>query len=63
MEVVGCDRDDATGRVTAHMGDDSTCEADFLVGSDGIRSKVRTIINLNEDAPSWSGYTCFAAIS
>jgi len=60
-EVIGCERH--SQRVTARLADGSTHEADFLVGSDGLRSKIRTVINPAEEAPSWSGYTCFAAIA
>ena len=40
-------------------------DADLLVGSDGIWSKVRTQLDPSEapQLPVWSGYTCFAAIA
>ena len=69
-EVVGCTRntgadnpDFPDGSVTALLGDGTSHTADFLVGSDGLASKVRTVINPDESDPEWSGYTCFAAIA
>ena len=36
----------------------------MLVGCEGLRSNVRTVLNpSSEMAPVWSGYTCFAAIA
>ena len=70
VEVVGCDRNEGTededhpdGSITALLGDGSKFKADFLVGSDGLKSKMRTVLNPEEGPPSWSGYTCFAAIA
>jgi len=66
VEIVGCERNSVGGTddgIHAVFADGRTHECDFLVGSDGLRSKVRTILNADEAAPSWSGYTCFAAIS
>jgi len=68
-EVVGCTRNEgsdssaADGGVTALLADGSTHDADFLVGSDGLKSKMRTVLNPDEGDPAWSGYTCFAAIA
>jgi len=61
VEVVGCERREAG--VTGLLGDGSRYDADLLVGSDGLRSKVRDVVSPNEGEPAWSGYTCFAAIS
>ena len=44
-------------------GEMETHTADFLIGSDGLGSKMRTVLNPDEGAPAWSGYTCFAAIA
>ena len=64
VEVVGCEKtNDPEGSVKVQLADGSTHVADFLVGSDGLGSKVRTVINPEEGAPEWSGYTCFAAIA
>ena len=60
-EVVGCERT-PTG-VTALLADGSKHEGDVLIGSDGLNSKVRTVLNPEEPDPVWSGYTCFAAIA
>ena len=69
-EVVGFQRADGLessirpdGSVTALLGDGSTHTADFVVGSDGLKSKMRTALNPDEGDPAWSGYTCFAAIA
>ena len=32
-------------------------------GSDGLKAKMRTVLNPDEGEPTWSGYTCFAAIA
>ncbi len=71
VEVVDCDRhepedgsaDFPAGHITAKLADGSTYDADFLVGSDGLNSKMRSVISPEEGPPSWSGYTCFAAIA
>ncbi len=70
VEVVGCEQHDGVegsshphGSVTALLADGGRHEADFLVGSDGLKSKMRTVLNPSEGPPSWSGYTCFAAIA
>ena len=63
-EVVGClNNDPGSGSVTALLADGSTHTADFLIGSDGLKSKTRRLINPEEEEPTWSGYTCFAAIA
>ena len=46
--------DDGPDRVTARFEDGSTASADILIGADGVRSTVRTLID--PDAPS-AGYT------
>jgi len=62
-EVVGYEQLHDGERVAALLSDGSKHEADLLIGSDGLRSKMRTALNPNEGAPEWSGYTCFAAIA
>jgi len=61
-EVVGCERQ-GDDKVSALLADGTRHEADLLIGSDGLRSKMRAEVNPGEGAPSWSGYTCFAAIA
>ena len=52
----------ADAPVIGVLADGSRVEADVLIGSDGIRSKVRSqLVDLKD--PVWSGYTCFAAIA
>ena len=65
------------GRVRVHLSDGATDECDVLVAADGIRSRCRSQMmdapplekNLDKmvggvpDAPTYSGYTCYAAIS
>jgi len=63
-EVVGYEQKPNNGGITGFLSDGSQYEADFLIGSDGIKSKVRqTFYNKPTDDPVWSGYTCFAAIA
>ena len=61
-DVIGCEKHDGD-QITALLADGSKFTADFLVGSDGLGSKMRTVINPDEGVPTWSGYTCFAAIA
>ena len=63
VEVVGCESEGVGGRVSAKLATGETATGDLLVGSDGLNSKMRTVLNPAEAAPSWSGYTCFAAIA
>jgi len=61
LEVVGYEqRDDRS--IVGLLADGTRYEADMLVGSDGIWSKVRGQL-VGRDPPVWSGYTCFAAIA
>ena len=63
-EVVSYDTSAGQG-VTGVLADGTRVDADLLVGSDGIWSKVRTQLDPSEapQLPVWSGYTCFAAIA
>ena len=64
VEVVGAERNDGSNQpINAIFANGEKHSCDFLVGSDGLNSKVRTVLNPEEEAPSWSGYTCFAAIA
>jgi len=60
-EVIGCERRE--DGITALLANGERYDADLLIGSDGLRSKMRTVLNPDEGAPAWSGYTCFAAIA
>lgn len=62
-EVVGYEQEYEGGKVTGILSDGSRYEADLLVGADGIRSKVRAILDPKLQDPVWSGYTCFASIA
>jgi len=62
-EVISYEQKPNHGGVVGHLSDGSQYEADFLIGSDGIRSKVRELFYPNPKEPVWSGYTCFAAIA
>ena len=70
VEVVGCEQHEGDegssrphGSVTTLLSDGRRHESDFLIGSDGIKSKIRSVFDPGEGPPSWSGYTCFAAIA
>ncbi|GAA1241928.1 FAD-dependent monooxygenase [Kitasatospora nipponensis] len=47
--------------VTAHFADGSSAEADVLIGADGIRSTVRTLIDPNAPDPRYAGLISFGA--
>jgi zeaxanthin epoxidase len=49
--------------VSALLANGETAEGALLIGSDGLKSKVREVLNPVREEPVWSGYTCFAAIS
>ncbi|MGY1943770.1 FAD-dependent oxidoreductase [Nocardia asiatica] len=55
-------QEDASG-VTARFADGSTATADVLVGADGIRSAVRTLIDPNAPRPDYTGMLGFGAIT
>ncbi|WBB66901.1 NAD(P)/FAD-dependent oxidoreductase [Micromonospora sp. WMMD812] len=55
-------RESADG-VTAHFADGSTVTADVLVGADGIRSTVRTLIDPAAPGPRYTGLLGFEAVA
>jgi 2-polyprenyl-6-methoxyphenol hydroxylase-like FAD-dependent oxidoreductase len=52
----------ATG-ITGRFADDSTAAADILVGADGIRSTVRSLIDPNSPGPHFTGLLGFEAVA
>jgi len=60
-EVVGCR--EVGQRVVVELSDGTTHEADMLVGSDGIKSRVRDLFDPTRREPIWSGYTCVAGMA
>jgi zeaxanthin epoxidase len=52
-EVVGAESSEDC--VKAVLSDGTRYEADLLVGSDGIRSMTRSILNPDDEMPTWSG--------
>ena len=64
VEVTGYEKQAADiSAVVATLANGTRVEADLLVGSDGIWSKVRGQVRGKLEPPVWSGYTCFAAIA
>ncbi|MCP2335085.1 FAD-dependent monooxygenase [Actinomadura rupiterrae] len=49
--------------VTAHFADGTTASADILIGADGIRSTVRTLIDPDAPAPGYGGVLSFGGIT
>ncbi|WP_042391959.1 FAD-dependent oxidoreductase [Streptacidiphilus carbonis] len=52
---------DTADGVTAHFADGTTATADILIGADGIRSTVRTLIDPDAPGPSYAGLISFGA--
>ena len=50
QEVVGCERS-ASGAVAGVLADGTTLETDLLVGSDGLRSKMRDVVSPDVGEP------------
>lgn len=55
------DADDTGAGVTARFADGRTATADILVGADGIRSAVRTLIDPGAPGPAYTGLLGFGA--
>jgi 2-polyprenyl-6-methoxyphenol hydroxylase-like FAD-dependent oxidoreductase len=55
-------RETATG-ITARFADGSTASADILVGADGIRSTVRSLIDPNAPGPNFTGLLGFEGVA
>ena len=61
-EVIGFQR--RGDGVVVELSSGVKVDADLLVGSDGIRSRVRDILDPRGSVPpTWSGYTCFAGMA
>jgi zeaxanthin epoxidase len=64
MEVVSYEQKEDNFGVIGHLANGETFDADVLIGSDGIHSKVaRNFYHPHTPDPVWSGYTCFAGIA
>jgi len=59
--LVGADED--PGGVTARFADGSTARADILVGADGVRSTVRTLIDPDAPGPDYTGMLGFEGLA
>ncbi|MBY8862673.1 FAD-dependent monooxygenase [Nocardia sp. CA2R105] len=53
--------DEHAGGVTAHFADGTSATADILIGTDGIKSKVRTLIDPNAPTANYTGLLGFGA--
>ena len=51
--------DETTDGVTAHFADKTSATADILIGADGIRSTVRTVIDPQAPVPEYGGVLSF----
>ncbi|MEU0782668.1 NAD(P)/FAD-dependent oxidoreductase [Streptomyces sp. NPDC006173] len=52
---------DTASGITAHFADGTHASADVLVGADGIRSTVRSLIDPAAAEPNYAGLVCFGA--
>jgi 2-polyprenyl-6-methoxyphenol hydroxylase-like FAD-dependent oxidoreductase len=52
---------DTGSGVTAHFADGTQASADIVVGADGIRSTVRSLIDPAAPQPNYAGLVCFGA--
>ncbi|MER6115851.1 NAD(P)/FAD-dependent oxidoreductase [Streptomyces sp. NPDC001743] len=52
---------DTGSGVTAHFADGTEASADILIGADGIRSTVRSLIDPAAPPPAYAGLVCFGA--
>jgi 2-polyprenyl-6-methoxyphenol hydroxylase-like FAD-dependent oxidoreductase len=57
--LVGADEQD--GGITARFADGTGASADILIGADGVRSTVRTLIDPKAPGPDWTGLLGFGA--
>ena len=62
-KVVGCEAPADGQGADAILANGDRHTADLVIGSDGIRSMMRNVLNPDQEPPTWSGYTCFAAIA
>jgi len=53
--------DETASGITARFADGSSAHADILIGADGIRSTVRTLIDLDAPGPRYTGLLGFEA--
>jgi 2-polyprenyl-6-methoxyphenol hydroxylase-like FAD-dependent oxidoreductase len=52
---------DTASGITAHFADGTEASADVLIGADGIRSTVRSLIDPAAAQPKYAGLVCFGA--
>jgi 2-polyprenyl-6-methoxyphenol hydroxylase-like FAD-dependent oxidoreductase len=52
---------EAPGSITAHFADGTAATGDVLIGADGIRSTVRTLIDADAPGPRYAGLISFGA--
>ena len=57
--LIGADEHD--GGITARFADGTGATADILIGADGVRSTVRTLIDPKAPGPDWTGMLGFGA--
>ncbi|GLY66412.1 FAD-dependent monooxygenase [Amycolatopsis taiwanensis] len=57
------DVDDGPAGITARFADGSVADADVLIGADGVRSTVRTLIDPNAPGPGYTGMLGFEGIA